>query len=97
MGRSNIAGARELKTRLGAYLRQVRQGATIVVTERGEPVAELRPFRRAKDGSDAGWARLIASGAVTRESNAPLATFRPLGRRRKDLGAAIFEGREDRF
>ena len=35
-------GSRELKTRLGTYLRQVREGMTLVVTERGLPVAELR-------------------------------------------------------
>ena len=29
-------GARELKTRLGHYLREVRGGHTIVVTDRGE-------------------------------------------------------------
>ena len=40
-------GSRELKTRLGAYLRQVRDGATILVTDRGEPIAELRPLRSA--------------------------------------------------
>jgi hypothetical protein len=33
-------GARELKTRLGGYLRAVRSGATILVTDRGEPVAD---------------------------------------------------------
>jgi len=42
MARRRQVGARELKTRLGTYLRQVRRGATLVVTERGEPVAELR-------------------------------------------------------
>lgn len=37
-------GARELKNRLGRYLRQVQGGETILVTERGRPVAELRPL-----------------------------------------------------
>src|SRR5262245_49988787 len=39
-----VVGARELKVRLGTYLRQVRQGRTLVVTDRGQPVAELRPI-----------------------------------------------------
>src|SRR3989304_5686519 len=42
MARRAEVGARELKTRLGTYLRKVRQGSTLVVTDRGEPVAELR-------------------------------------------------------
>lgn len=37
-------GAWELKTRLGTYLRQVCQGRTLIITERGEPVAVLRPL-----------------------------------------------------
>jgi prevent-host-death family protein len=39
-----VVGARELKVRLGRYLRRVRQGQRLVVTDRGEPVAELRPI-----------------------------------------------------
>ncbi|MGH9323622.1 MAG: type II toxin-antitoxin system Phd/YefM family antitoxin [Vicinamibacteria bacterium] len=38
------APGRELKTRLGTDLREVREGATIIVTQRGKPVVELRPF-----------------------------------------------------
>jgi len=36
-------GIRELKARLSEYLRQVKAGATIVVTERGVPVGRLTP------------------------------------------------------
>lgn len=35
-------GVRELKNRLSEYLRQVRSGEEILVTDRGEVVAELR-------------------------------------------------------
>ena len=37
-------GVRELKNRLGHYLRTVRQGQSIVVTVRGQPVARLVPI-----------------------------------------------------
>ncbi|MGH9483962.1 MAG: type II toxin-antitoxin system Phd/YefM family antitoxin, partial [Terriglobales bacterium] len=59
-------GARELKNRLGKYLSQVRQGATLVITERGEPVAELRPLAKPSDPDEAAWERLYAEGTVTR-------------------------------
>ncbi|MFN2399569.1 MAG: type II toxin-antitoxin system Phd/YefM family antitoxin [Gemmatimonadaceae bacterium] len=36
-------GVRELKNRLSEYLRAVRRGDQILVTDRGEIVAELRP------------------------------------------------------
>jgi len=35
-------GVRELKNRLSEYLRLVRKGEKILVTDRGEVVAELR-------------------------------------------------------
>ena len=42
MGEQTV-GVRELKARLSEYLRQVKQGRTIVITERGKPVGRLVP------------------------------------------------------
>jgi prevent-host-death family protein len=36
-------GVRELKNRLSEYLRRVRLGESVLVTDRGEVVAELQP------------------------------------------------------
>ncbi len=36
-------GVRDLKAHLSAYLRQVKQGRTLVITERGKPVGRLIP------------------------------------------------------
>jgi prevent-host-death family protein len=36
-------GVRELKSRLSHYLRQVKAGQTVTVTEHGKPVATLSP------------------------------------------------------
>lgn len=36
-------GIRELKNRLSEYVREVRAGETVLVTDRGEVVAELSP------------------------------------------------------
>jgi len=36
-------GVRELKNRLSEYIRQVRAGESVLVTDRGEVVAELSP------------------------------------------------------
>jgi prevent-host-death family protein len=36
-------GIRELKNRLSHYMREVRRGEVVQVTDRGEVVAELRP------------------------------------------------------
>jgi len=36
-------GLRELKNRLGVYIAKVRAGETVIVTDRGQVVAELKP------------------------------------------------------
>ena len=43
MNGMKAVGIRELKNRLSEYIRQVRSGEEILVTDRGEVVAELRP------------------------------------------------------
>ena len=90
-------GSRELKTRLGAYLRRVRRGATLVVTDRGEPVAELRPLETGASSHDAGLVSLEALGVVTRNAKAHLAPFRPVRSSGRPASEAVIEGREDRF
>ena len=92
----NLVGARELKARLGTYLRRVRQGRTLVVTDRGQPVAELRPID-AGNGVEAVLARLKATGAVAQAVNKPLTPFRQIESRGRSAAAAVLEDREDRF
>ena len=60
-----VVGARELKTRLGRYLNRVRRGDTIVVTDRSEPVAELRPLGDGRDPTSKSLAKLAATGGLT--------------------------------
>ena len=36
-------GSREFKNRLGRYLQAVRKGQSIIITDRGQPVAKLSP------------------------------------------------------
>jgi len=37
-------GIRELKSQLSRYVRQVKSGATVVITERGKPVGRIVPL-----------------------------------------------------
>ena len=39
-------GTRELKSKLSEYLRRVKKGETIIITERGKIVAELGPAKQ---------------------------------------------------
>lgn len=95
MTRRALVGVRELKTRLGGYLQQVRQGRTLVITDRGEPVAELKPLRR-RGTEDAVLEQLKAIGTVTRPENRPLAPFRPVRGRGPSVSGAIIDDRDDR-
>ena len=92
----NVVGSRELKVRLGTYLRQVRQGRTLVVTDRGQPVAELRPMAAAR-GVEAALARLEARGVVTRPTRKRLVPFEGVESRGEALSAAVLADRDDRF
>ena len=89
-------GSRELKTRLGTYLRQVREGMTLVVTERGLPVAELRPFSSGRKGRKARLRELVELGVLTRGSQKHLTPFKPI-QSSASLSTAVLESREERF
>jgi prevent-host-death family protein len=91
----DVIGVRELKTRLGTYLRRVRAGRTILVTDRGEPVAELRPLP-ADDAVPAALLKLSHAHAVTLPIRAAMAGFRPIRSRGGSLSEAVIEDREDR-
>ena len=43
------AGIRELKNHLSAYLRKVKGGETITITDRGTPIGRIVPTKK-KDG-----------------------------------------------
>lgn len=89
-------GARELKTRLGTYIEQVRRGVTLIVTERGEPVAELRPIGRKRD-EPSRLEALRARGLLTRQSRARLSPFRPIRIAGPGLARSVIDDRADRF
>lgn len=92
----NIVGARELKVRLGTYLRRVREGRTLVVTDRGQPIAELRPIG-AEAEAGAILAKLEAGGAIARPTKKRLPPFQPIESRGESVAAAVIEDRVDRF
>jgi prevent-host-death family protein len=92
----DVVGARELKTRLGTYLRRVREGRSLLVTDRGEPIAELRPIQ-ADTSVPAALLRLSSKRAVTLPLRKSMASFRPIQSHGHPLSDAVREDREDRF
>jgi prevent-host-death family protein len=67
------AGIRELKDRLSAYVREVEHGETVLITDRGRVVAELRPpgeGDRAAAPGDLRHRRLVDAGVLRPASRA---------------------------
>jgi prevent-host-death family protein len=60
-------GLRELKNRLSEYVREVRSGESVLVTDRGEVVAELLPPGQGLDesGVPSGLTALAGGGQPT--------------------------------
>ena len=70
-GTANVA---QVKARLSEYLRQVKDGGEVVITERGIPVARLVPLPPEEQRATRE-ERLLRSGAL----RPPAAPRRPLG------------------
>jgi prevent-host-death family protein len=41
-------GVRELKAQLSTYLKQVKGGATLIITEHGKPIGQITPIPTSK-------------------------------------------------
>jgi prevent-host-death family protein len=65
-------GIRELRLNLSRYVARVRQGAEVIVTDRGIPVARLGPVEDSEDRR----ARLIRAGVLT-PAKKPKSTMLP--------------------
>ena len=77
-------GIRDLKARLSEYIRRVREGEDVLITDRGVVVAELRPPRHlaSEDPTERGLDDLARQGILrraTRSSEASLPTFSSAG------------------
>lgn len=76
-------GIRELKDGLSRYIRRVKDGETILVTDRGDVVAELRPFHPETVGRDLDprLAEAVRRGEVTlgRPGRPEYPEFEPIG------------------
>jgi prevent-host-death family protein len=75
---SSTVGVRELRQNLSVYLDRVKKGEALTVTERGGPVAILRPLPASQDPL----ARLVAEGRAT-------APTRPLQKLPRPLKVAL--------
>src|SRR5215831_9716227 len=88
-------GVRELKNRLSEYLRVVRAGERVLVTDRGEVVAELAPPGSGGRESDVPAALLVLAkrglATIGAPSDAAMYPALPRRRRRKLSSAQLLD------
>ena len=83
----DTVGIRELKTHLSHYLKRVRAGARLVVTERGRTIATITPV---DPPADIGWAhQLVASGRARWNGSKPAGGLRPVTLKGTRTAAAV--------
>ena len=88
-------GSREFKNRLGRYLLAVRKGQTLLVTDRGKPVAKVSPPDENGDSEltfSEVLRKLEAEGKI-RLPKRPLRKFRAVPTRGKLASQMIIEDR----
>jgi prevent-host-death family protein len=88
-------GSRELKNRLGRYLRAVRAGQSLIITDRGKPIAKLAPPNDAKPRENGLQERLeeLEAQGLIRLAKRPLGKFRAVRIKGKPAAQTIIEDR----
>jgi prevent-host-death family protein len=95
-------GIRELKNKLSEYLRRVRLGESLLVTDRGEVVAELLPpgHGQGDPSVPAGLQSLVKRGLLTLGAPAAIDLYpvlpRKQGERRRSVSQLLEEERGTR-
>ena len=85
-------GVRELKARLSEYLRQVKAGQTIVITERGQPVGRIVPAAQSRDEK----IRAMIEAGLAEWNGETLKPMKPVARVRgkRTVADIVIENRE---
>jgi prevent-host-death family protein len=89
--------ARALENRLDEYLVRVRTGERMVVTVRGELVAEMTPIGGSRRWSEQALARMVERGELTRPRGKGLEDIEPAHARGRPVSDTVLEERGRRI
>lgn len=84
-------GIRELKVHLSRYLRRIRRGERLLVTDRGQPVAVMSPA--AGPARDERLDALLRDGTAHWDGGKPRGSRRPVRLRGPSVAEAVIEDR----
>jgi prevent-host-death family protein len=91
-------GLREANQQFSKAIKAVRAGKEVVLTERGHPIAVIKPIRE-EDSQDTALQEMAAEGLVrpaARKGPTPAPRWRPIKVKGKPLSQTVIEDREDR-
>ena len=91
-------GLREANQRFSKAIKAVRAGKEVVLTERGHPIAVIKPIK-AESAQEAALRGLVGDGLIApaaRKGPMPAPRWRPLKMKDKPLSQTIIDDREDR-
>jgi len=88
-------GSREFKNRMGRYLLAVRKGQSILITDRGRPVAKVIPPDPEDGLTDSVEKRLkeLEAQGLIRLAKRPMRSFKAIPSRGKPASKMIIEDR----
>ncbi len=90
-------GLREANQHFSKAIKAVRAGKEVVLTERGQPIAVIKPIKEAPE-PEALLKRMADEGLITLPTRrGPLPRFEPVPVRGKPLSQTIIDDRDDRL
>ena len=91
-------GLREANQRFSKAMKAVRSGKEVVLTERGRPIAVIKPIKE-EDAEESALQAMANEGLITlpsRKGPMPAPRWRPVKVKGKPLSQTVIEDREDR-
>lgn len=90
-------GLREANLHFSKYIQHVRNGEQIILTERGAPIAVIKPVNSSSGSLEEKMRALEARGFLKRASKGRFKLPRPVRIRGKALSEFVGTGRDKRF
>ncbi|MDI6755439.1 MAG: type II toxin-antitoxin system prevent-host-death family antitoxin [Thermodesulfobacteriota bacterium] len=88
-------GLREANIHFAKYVKKVKEGTEVMLTDRGKPIAIISPISRRDDPIEERLDQLERKGILKRASAGKLKLHNPVTLRGRDLSLMISESREE--
>ena len=90
-------GLREANLHFSRYVRMVKDGKEVVFTERGKPIAIIKPIPQEEGGMENKIKLLEDQGILKCAKKGRFPVHEPMTIRGKPISEIVIEGREDNF